>query len=74
MRLCGFEVGLDRPLFLIAGPCVLESADLAMDMAGELKEITARLGMPFVFKAVIMTVAVFGNLDLQLLVPLLLGL
>ena len=51
MRLCGFEVGLDRPLFLIAGPCVLESSNLAMDVAGELKEITERLGMPFVFKA-----------------------
>lgn len=51
MRLCGFEVGLDRPLFLIAGPCVLESVAFAQEMAGQLKEITDRLGMPFVFKA-----------------------
>ena len=51
MRLCGFEVGLDRPIFLIAGPCVLESAAIAQDIAGQLKEITGRLGIPFVFKA-----------------------
>ncbi len=51
MRLCGFEVGLDRPLFLIAGPCVIESAQLALDTAGQLREITARLGVPFIYKS-----------------------
>jgi 2-dehydro-3-deoxyphosphooctonate aldolase (KDO 8-P synthase) len=51
MRLCGFEAGLDRPLFLIAGPCVVESEQLQMDVAGRLKEITAGLGMPFIFKS-----------------------
>jgi 2-dehydro-3-deoxyphosphooctonate aldolase (KDO 8-P synthase) len=51
MKLCGYEVGLDRPLFLIAGPCVVESQQLVLDVAGQLKEITGRLGMPFVFKA-----------------------
>jgi 2-dehydro-3-deoxyphosphooctonate aldolase (KDO 8-P synthase) len=51
MRLCGFEIGLQRPLFLIAGPCVVESEQLQMDVAGRLKEITARLGVPFVFKS-----------------------
>ncbi|MFO1409625.1 MAG: 3-deoxy-8-phosphooctulonate synthase [Steroidobacteraceae bacterium] len=51
MRLCGFEAGIDRPLFLIAGPCVIESAALVEEVAGRLKEITAALGMPFVFKA-----------------------
>ena len=51
MKLCGFEVGLDRPFFLIAGPCVVESAQLSFDVAGKLKEITGRLGIPFVFKA-----------------------
>lgn len=51
MRLCGFEAGLDRPLFLIAGPCVIESEQLALDTAGELKEITARLGVPFIYKS-----------------------
>ncbi len=51
MNLCGFQVGLDRPLFLIAGPCVVESQQLVLDVAGKLKEITGRLGMPFVFKA-----------------------
>jgi 2-dehydro-3-deoxyphosphooctonate aldolase (KDO 8-P synthase) len=49
--LCGFEVGPDRPFFLIAGPCVVESADLAFEVAGRLKEITGRLGIPFIFKA-----------------------
>ena len=48
MKLCEFEVGLDRPLFLIAGPCVIESEQLALDTAGQLKEITGRLGMPFI--------------------------
>ena len=51
MRLCGFEVGLDRPLFLIAGPCVVESRELQMDVAGRLKEMTGRLGIPFIFKS-----------------------
>jgi len=51
MKLCGFDVGLDRPLFLIAGPCVVESAQLQIDVAGRLKEICAALGIPFVFKS-----------------------
>jgi 2-dehydro-3-deoxyphosphooctonate aldolase (KDO 8-P synthase) len=51
MKLCGFEAGIDRPLFLIAGPCVIESAMLVEEVAGRLKEITAALGMPFIFKA-----------------------
>jgi len=51
MKLCGFEVGLDRPLFLIAGPCVVESRQLVLDTAGRLKEICAGLGVPFIFKA-----------------------
>jgi 2-dehydro-3-deoxyphosphooctonate aldolase (KDO 8-P synthase) len=51
MKLCGFEVGLDRPLFLIAGPCVVESRQLQMDTAGRLKEICARLKVPFIFKS-----------------------
>ena len=50
MRLCGFDVGLDRPLFLIAGPDTLESEQLCLDVAGRLKEHTARLGMPYIFK------------------------
>ena len=50
MKLCGFDVGLDRPFFLIAGPCVVESEQLQMDVAGQLKEITASLGIPFIFK------------------------
>ena len=51
MKLCDFEVGLDRPLFLIAGPCVIESEQLALDTAGTLKELTARLGVPFIYKS-----------------------
>lgn len=51
MNLCGFEVGLDRPLFLIAGPCVIESRQLALDTAGTLKELTGRLGVPFIYKS-----------------------
>lgn len=51
MKLCGFEVGLDRPLFLIAGPCVVESRQLAFDTAGELKEIASSLGVPFIYKS-----------------------
>jgi len=51
MKLCGFEAGLDRPFFLIAGPCVIESEQLQMDVAGQLKEITRDLGIPFIFKS-----------------------
>ncbi|MDH3526598.1 MAG: 3-deoxy-8-phosphooctulonate synthase [Gammaproteobacteria bacterium] len=51
MELCGFNAGIDRPLFLIAGPCVIESEALAIDTAGQLKEITAKLGVPFIFKS-----------------------
>jgi 2-dehydro-3-deoxyphosphooctonate aldolase (KDO 8-P synthase) len=51
MHLCGFEAGLDKPLFLIAGPCVIESEHLCLDVAGRLKDITAELGMPYIFKA-----------------------
>ena len=51
MKLCGFDAGIDRPLFLIAGPCVIESAALVEEIAGRLKEITAALAMPFIFKA-----------------------
>jgi 2-dehydro-3-deoxyphosphooctonate aldolase (KDO 8-P synthase) len=50
VKLCGFEVGLDRPLFLIAGPDSLESEQLCLDIAGKLKEYTAKLGMPYIFK------------------------
>ena len=50
MRLCGFDVGLDRPLFLIAGPDTLESEQLCLDVAGKLKEHTGKLGMPYIFK------------------------
>jgi 2-dehydro-3-deoxyphosphooctonate aldolase (KDO 8-P synthase) len=51
MKLCGFNVGLDQPFFLIAGPCVIESEQLQMDTAGTLKEITSALGIPFIFKS-----------------------
>ena len=51
MDLCGFEAGLDRPLFLIAGPCVVESEQLQVDVAGKLKEICASLSVPFIFKS-----------------------
>ena len=51
MRLCGFEVGLDKPLFLIAGPCVVESRELQIETAGRLKEITRKLDLPFIFKS-----------------------
>lgn len=51
MQLADFEVGIDRPLFLIAGPCVIESEALVLEIAGRLKEITAELGIPFVFKS-----------------------
>lgn len=51
MKLCGFDIGLNQPFFLIAGPCVVESEQLQMDTAGTLKEITGRLGIPFIFKS-----------------------
>lgn len=51
MKLCGFEAGLDKPFFLIAGPCVIESEQMALDTAGELKAITAELGIPFIYKS-----------------------
>jgi 2-dehydro-3-deoxyphosphooctonate aldolase (KDO 8-P synthase) len=51
MKVCGYDVGLDRPFFLIAGPCVVESRQLSMDVAGELKQICADLEIPFIFKA-----------------------
>ncbi|MFO1278323.1 MAG: 3-deoxy-8-phosphooctulonate synthase [Burkholderiaceae bacterium] len=51
MKLCGFDVGLKHPFFLIAGPCVIESEQLQMDVAGQLKEITGALGVPFIFKS-----------------------
>ena len=51
MKLCGFNVGLDKPLFLIAGPCVIESRQMAFDTAGQLKEICVGLGIPFIYKS-----------------------
>jgi 2-dehydro-3-deoxyphosphooctonate aldolase (KDO 8-P synthase) len=51
MKLCGFEVGLDQPLFLIAGPCVIESEQMALDTAGALKEICAEVGINFIYKS-----------------------
>jgi len=51
MQLCGFDIGLDKPFFLIAGPCVIESMQLQLDVAGKLKEITDRLGINFIFKS-----------------------
>ncbi len=51
MQLCGFEAGLDRPLFLLAGPCVIENEQLAIETAAELKKITDRLGIPFIYKS-----------------------
>ena len=51
MKLCGFDVGLDKPFFLIAGPCVVESLELNLEVAGQLKEITSKLGIPFIFKS-----------------------
>ncbi len=51
MKLCGFEAGLDRPFFLIAGPCAIESEQLALDTASQLKDITTRLGIPFIYKS-----------------------
>jgi 2-dehydro-3-deoxyphosphooctonate aldolase (KDO 8-P synthase) len=51
MKLCGFDIGLDKPFFLIAGPCVIESRQMAFDTAGQLKEITSALGIPFIYKS-----------------------
>lgn len=51
MKLCGFDVGIDQPFFLIAGPCVIESEQLALDTAGQLKEMTDELGIPFIYKS-----------------------
>src|SRR5260221_276746 len=51
MKLCGYDVGIDKPFFLIAGPCVVESEQLQMDVAGRLKDITSALGIPFIFKS-----------------------
>ncbi|MDH5190364.1 MAG: 3-deoxy-8-phosphooctulonate synthase [Gammaproteobacteria bacterium] len=51
MKLCGFEIGIDKPIFLIAGPCVIESEQLALDTAGQLKEITDKVGIPFIYKS-----------------------
>ena len=51
MKLCGFEVGLEHPLFLIAGPCVIESREFAIETAGILKEMAARVGVPFIYKS-----------------------
>lgn len=51
MNICGFDVGLDQPFFLIAGPCVIESEQLALDTAGYLKEVTEKLGIPFIYKS-----------------------
>lgn len=51
MQLCGFEIGLNQPLFLMAGPCVIEGEQFALDTAGRLKEITTELGIPFIYKS-----------------------
>ncbi len=51
MKLCGFDVGLDKPFFLIAGPCVVESLELNLEVAGYLQEVTKKLGIPFIFKS-----------------------
>ncbi|MCW9024522.1 MAG: 3-deoxy-8-phosphooctulonate synthase [Gammaproteobacteria bacterium] len=51
MKLCGFNVGIEHPFFLIAGPCVIESEQLALDTAGQLKELTEALGIPFIYKS-----------------------
>ena len=51
MKLCGFPVGLEHPVFLIAGPCVIESREMAFETAGRLQEITARVGVPFIYKS-----------------------
>jgi 2-dehydro-3-deoxyphosphooctonate aldolase (KDO 8-P synthase) len=51
MKLCNFNVGIEQPFFLIAGPCVIESEQLAIDTAGQLKELTSELGIPFIYKS-----------------------
>ena len=51
MKLCGFDIGIDKPIFLMAGPCVIESEAMALDIAFRLKEITSELGIPYIFKA-----------------------
>ena len=51
MKLCGFDVGLDQPLFLISGPCTAESLELCVEVAGHMKEVCAKLGLPYIFKA-----------------------
>lgn len=51
MKLCGFEVGLEQPFFLICGPCAIETEQLALETASKLKEITTRLGIPFIYKS-----------------------
>ncbi len=51
MKLCGFDIGLDKSFFLMAGPCVIESEQMALDIAGVMKEITGKLGIPYIFKA-----------------------
>ena len=73
MKLCNFDVGLEHPLFLIAGPCVIESQQMAIDTAGKLKEITTALGIPFIYKSSYdkanrssnSTFRCFGNTDCQ---------
>ena len=51
MKLCGFDVGIEHPIFLIAGPCVIESEQMAIDTAGQLKEMCAAIGIPFIYKS-----------------------
>lgn len=51
MKLCGFEAGLARPFFLLSGPCVIESRQMCLDIAGTMKEVCSGLGIPYVFKA-----------------------
>ena len=51
MQLCDFEAGIDKPFFLIAGPCVIESEQLSLDVAGKLQELTSQLSIPFIFKS-----------------------
>ena len=51
MKLCGYDIGLDQPFFLIAGPCVIESRQMAMETAEALRDITAGLGIPFIYKS-----------------------
>ena len=51
IELCGFRAGLDQPFFLIAGTCVIESESMALDVAGQLNEITAKLGIPYIYKS-----------------------